>query len=345
MRNTLDVSHNKIEVLTSGRQMDYSISFIRLISFLLIITCHIQQYLNIVLAWWFNVGVQIFLCISGYLYGMCGGVEIADDVMFYKKRIRKILIPYYAVVIPVIIIQWIFFSEEIGAAKIIHVLLCRDTLSGGGHLWFIPTILICYILTPYLGRYLRSMSEDHILIRAIKIICIYAVVFDQFFGFFNSAWIVCYSIGFVLGFFVKKQLVKYGLIIKVSVGILCLLNVVQIIIDYVYKLQFTGTIEHLYSDWCSYNHVWLGITVFNVLKYLFDKIDFSKHKRLVNILKISDEYSYEGYLVHLFIILGPMSLMALTKYVVLNVAVILLLTVIFSVLLKKVVYVFNGISH
>lgn len=73
MRNTLDVSHNKIEVLTSGRQMDYSISFIRLISFLLIITCHIQQYLNIVLAWWFNVGVQIFLCISGYLYGMCGG--------------------------------------------------------------------------------------------------------------------------------------------------------------------------------------------------------------------------------------------------------------------------------
>lgn len=49
-------------------QYDYSISMIRAMSMLSIIICHIMQYLNIELAWWFNVGVQVFLCISGYLY-------------------------------------------------------------------------------------------------------------------------------------------------------------------------------------------------------------------------------------------------------------------------------------
>ena len=44
----------------SEKKIDRSISVIRLIAFSFIITCHIQQYLNINLAWWFNVGVQIF---------------------------------------------------------------------------------------------------------------------------------------------------------------------------------------------------------------------------------------------------------------------------------------------
>ena len=36
---------------------DYSVSLIRLIATIFIITCHIMQYLSIELAWWFNVGV------------------------------------------------------------------------------------------------------------------------------------------------------------------------------------------------------------------------------------------------------------------------------------------------
>lgn len=48
---------------------DPAISIIRVLAFLSIITCHIMQYYHCELAWWFNVGVQIFLCLSGYLYG------------------------------------------------------------------------------------------------------------------------------------------------------------------------------------------------------------------------------------------------------------------------------------
>lgn len=59
---------------------------------LMIILCHIFQFYNCILAWWFNVGVQIFLCVSGFLYG---GKNIDNVTQFYTNRIKKILVPYY----------------------------------------------------------------------------------------------------------------------------------------------------------------------------------------------------------------------------------------------------------
>lgn len=47
---------------------NYAISAIRFISCISIVLCHILQYYDIELAFWFNVAVQIFLMISGYLY-------------------------------------------------------------------------------------------------------------------------------------------------------------------------------------------------------------------------------------------------------------------------------------
>lgn len=48
-------------------EKNINISVIRLISLLMIITCHIFQGLDNELAFWFNLGVQIFFFISGYL--------------------------------------------------------------------------------------------------------------------------------------------------------------------------------------------------------------------------------------------------------------------------------------
>ena len=50
-------------------EKNYAISLLRFIAMIFIVICHFFQYYNLELAWWFNVGVQIFLCISGFLYG------------------------------------------------------------------------------------------------------------------------------------------------------------------------------------------------------------------------------------------------------------------------------------
>lgn len=88
----------KYQNINGSQGKDYSISFVRFIAMICIISCHIMQrdgfstYIygaRIEWAWWFNVGVQMFLFISGYLYGQKDKI---DTVSFYKKAFPKILV-------------------------------------------------------------------------------------------------------------------------------------------------------------------------------------------------------------------------------------------------------------
>ncbi len=66
-------------------QYDYSISMIRAMSMVAIITCHFMQYLDIELAWWFNVGVQVF-CV--YLV-ICIRIEKLVTLLNFIKNDSK----------------------------------------------------------------------------------------------------------------------------------------------------------------------------------------------------------------------------------------------------------------
>ena len=134
---------------------DYSISLARFLATSAIIICHIMQYYNFVLAWWFNVGVQIFLCMSGFLYGK---KEITKPIGFYKKQFVKILLDYYVVVLTVAAFQFIFMPEEITLLQFAKSILTVGTLSGGGHLWYIPYILLCYLITPLLSLLAKKLN-------------------------------------------------------------------------------------------------------------------------------------------------------------------------------------------
>ncbi len=46
-----------------------AISLVRIMAMFSIVLCHVFQAYNNSLAWRFNVGVQVFLVLSGYLYG------------------------------------------------------------------------------------------------------------------------------------------------------------------------------------------------------------------------------------------------------------------------------------
>lgn len=309
----------------SEKKIDRSISVIRLIAFSFIITCHIQQYLNINLAWWFNVGVQIFLCISGYLYG---GRDISDDIMFYKKQLVKILVPYYITVIIVIVIQTFLFPQYIDLSIIVRTILCYGTLAGGEHLWYIPSILMCYIMTPLLLRYLKH--NEKIMGNMIIMLGIFFVVFTFFINYFNPAIMSCYFIGLVLGY-TENKCYQYEKIKRIIMWF-SLMNIIQVILDYFIQIQFDGMLASVYNLWCNYNHVWLGITLFNIIKRILDNIKVPKW--IIRVTDWSDKYSYEGYLVHQFMIIGPMSIMALTDNLFLNVLFILVLIMVFSRILN-----------
>ena len=45
------------------------LNLIRIISMIMIVICHYLQFYDNYMAYWFNVGVQIFFLLSGVLYG------------------------------------------------------------------------------------------------------------------------------------------------------------------------------------------------------------------------------------------------------------------------------------
>lgn len=76
-----------------------SISAIRLFATILILCCHfVQTFENSIIqmsAQFFNVGVSIFIIISGYFYGKR---KIAENIGYKQwliKRAKRILIPLY----------------------------------------------------------------------------------------------------------------------------------------------------------------------------------------------------------------------------------------------------------
>lgn len=285
-----------------------------------------MQFLNIELAWWFNVGVQVFLCISGFLYGQ---KNIGDVIRFYHRRLEKILIPYYLVYIPFGVCEYVFARDSFVLNKYIKGLLLNSTISGAEHLWFIPTILMCYLITPLLQIYRDKyiQSEKHLWIYCALGVGIVSIFFECFSGFFNPAWMSCYVLGYALGVNEKNKLIKDRILVWVFGTVALFGNSVQIICSYIAHIRFPG-----FNLFCNYNHVMLGVLVFLLLKKVLELMDIRKLKK---ILSVSDEYSYEVYLVHQLIILGPFSLMNVTNNVAINYIIILVGICFLAIALKQ----------
>ena len=146
-------------MLTS--QQSFSISIIRSMSVLLIIISHILQGYNNLMAFWFNIGVQIFLVMSGFLYG---AKDISNYGEWYTKRFKRILKPYYTYLIIIIPVFLVFNKNNISSVQIIYYFLNLQGVSGSiaglGHLWYVTLIAICYLITPIIFKYNISRKEN-----------------------------------------------------------------------------------------------------------------------------------------------------------------------------------------
>ena len=313
------------------QKRDLSISFVRMLAMMFIVICHVMQYYDVELAWWFNIGVQIFLCISGYLYGR---KRILDILVFYRKNFVKILIDYEIVVFAAVAATVLFTDTVITVEEIAEAVLTVSTIAGGAHLWFIPTILMCYLLTPLYERIFSRAEQSHKLLvpAAVLLFVMNELVFRQMFSYFNAAWINCYLIGFALRRFQQYRFWYTG-----SAWLLTLTGAVFISIQasvrYLQLITLTDAWRPFYYPMCDYGHVFLGVALFCSGRVLLRP--FCNINLIQRILRLSDRYSYQIYLTHHFFILGPLSLMALTANSYVNVVLILLLTVLTAVLLQK----------
>ena len=178
------------------KKWDWSLSFARMISMCFIIACHFMQYYEYELAWWFNVGVQMFFFLSGFLFA-----NKVVDLSALKKQFIKILIPYYLIVI-LANIAWILSgTSNIKSIISAIVLYGYGDFIGLRHLWFVAYILIAYTLTPLIQSIIRRHEGSlYKMIIGCTIILVGTFLFFELFApYYNAAWIICYFIGLILG--------------------------------------------------------------------------------------------------------------------------------------------------
>lgn len=311
---------------------DYNISLIRMISMMIIVACHILQGLGNRWAFWVNVGVQIFLFISGYLYGK---KEASNVLSFYKSRFIKILLPCSTLSIIIFFAEYLFLGKTYTWKTTLGGILgfgaFYENAPALSHTWFVGYILICYTLIPVLQKIFSKEKTFRQNLLALS----FLIVFIESLKFFNVINIEsCWINNFLLGYFYTrccatntKNKVKFKSLIY---GLFVIIFPFAVILQEKLPVSLPGFMMTYYDVIVNYGHVLLGIVLFFLLYKLFNAIKVKQNLLLV----LSDKYSYFIYLVHQIFILGSFSLLNVTEYLSLNILIIFVATIIWTALLK-----------
>lgn len=331
---------------------DYTFSLIRLVALILIIFCHIfekvganqgKDYL-VITGNLFSVGVQVFLILSGYLYGSRKNIfEKIGRWDFIIKNTKKVLLNYYIYLILFAIpVYYVLKPESITGQSLWKVLTFSGTIKGINHFWYIPYIIACYIFTPMIfdlkekvcekinTKYRNSVKRCHFtfsyIINLILILLVLAVVSRAFRVYFSPAWIGCYIIGFFLPEILTNKRSKKLIFSTVVIMIISIiLNIIKYYVRYIWRPQFEA------KDWryifCTYyiewSRVFFGLALFLSIMLIGNYIFRVKGVEKCKFLDWTDKYSFDIYIVHMIYIKGVLSLLKLTSSVFINLVIII----------------------
>lgn len=306
---------------------DSGISLVRVLAMLSIILCHILAEFDSVrfLGQVFNVGVLTFIFISGYLYGKKDVKHIGS--WLYKRGI-KILIPMYIFMIFLFIYRAVALDQINIKHYILHLFNVQGFtggVQGAGHLWFLTVIMLCYLITPLLN----NVKNRGFSLKNLVIILAALIVIDIMVTCFISAMIgrfVCfmllYSVAYFYSFKQQKKTSTKSLILFTAIAIFavfCRLGA---------KYLIDGTV--LYdSVIVTYSQSIFGAWIFLFIYYFKDKIPTSR------LIKHFDDISFAIYITHYMFIVGPFSVMSLTKYAAINIVLVLAFSYVSGFVLNK----------
>lgn len=274
-----------------AKRNDWSISALRLLSMCSIVACHICQLYGLGIAWVLNIGVQVFLVISGWLYGM--RPDVVDAGCWYIKRLLRICLPYWLVLIPLLVVD-VFFATQVVTVKTVILSIAgvrSGSVPNAAHLWYISVMLLCYLVTPILSVLWRRLGLWPLVLFAFAFLFFGNCVVAQ------GIWCVDYVIAFILG-----RLVRDGFQEKKA------LSVTSIVFFWGGCIAFALAECLLGISAYKVLHLLGGPLIFSVFRLLIGCEAFTPSGRFKLLLTWDDSYSYEIYLVHQILILGDFSL-------------------------------------
>ena len=260
-----------------------AISIVRIMAMLSIVVCHYLQAYNNNWAWVLNIGVQVFLVLSGYLYGH---KRIDNWGKWYKMRVLKLYVPLF--IYTTIVLTAIKYYTNTPVVWTNYITM--SAISGIDHLWFMKAIAVCYIITPLL-QFFRKYA-----LYALIIVTLLGAVEYGFLhiNLFKFSWIELYAIGYYYGALDDESKVKKGYLVSI-VLIAC---AVTSFCTWSKILEYDGAFNRSWHDILGTALCIGGIFAFNKFS-IFE---------LPKPLKLIDHNSFYIYICHHIYLIGPLSL-------------------------------------
>lgn len=235
------------------------------------------------------------------------------------RRIKRVYLPFIMAAGFWLILIGIFSKVKLSAVSIVSYVTDTQWFVGGvkglGHLWFVTAIAICYLATPLLQGLKR---KSWLLGQLLLLFSFYEFCILQY-DLLLFKPLLIYAMGYFYAGMSKRQ--KGLLIAELAIVV----GAILYIIDWKHILIYDSIMNQVF-------HTYMGI-LFPIL--FIEGISCMHLQKESEAAKWLDHESYYIYLMHHPLILGGLSLMAMTSSLAVNIMVILILTFLLSIGLKR----------
>lgn len=319
--------------VTLNEKTSYAVSVIRVFATLLIFLCHAVQLFDSALLKMsgqvFNVGVPLFMMISGFLFAVKGKPDSYRS--WFGNRLLRILTPYYLFLLFLLLVYVVRFGwpSVIPEKWVFYVLplqgFTQNYINGAEHLWFVTDILLCYLLTPLLHVLQEKISKRQKgwLPAVFLLYCAVLLLSSYLLPAIVSTTIVT-VFSYMLGF----------LFIRALLSRRCMVFVIMLVASPALRLAANLFLDAmpLYDRFIApVTHQLLAVSLFCLLFMAVSRW-FDSLLRIKKAVRVLDSASYEIYLVHYMFIIGPLAA-SFFQISVLNFLILVLLTAAAAVVL------------
>lgn len=210
--------------------VDVAITLLHVIGMVMIFLCHALQLEKIYfLSEIFISGVPLFLFVSGYL---AGRRKIDNVGKWYLGKAKRVLIPALVFIVVVYSTYEITGIESVSSFQWIFSLCNLQGLNytywkfnsfwalpGCGHLWFVTSLMFCYLLTPLLQKCKKISLKGWQ--SALLIVAVLACQLGLMYAGLQLSYIVTFFFGYFLaGKEIRTDSLWFGFVTLLTV-LLC----------------------------------------------------------------------------------------------------------------------------
>lgn len=285
-----------------------TISVIRVVSMFSIVLGHLCKWGGVYTFQLGNLGVDIFLLISGFLYG---NKHISNRRDFIFKRIERVILPFWILSFVLAIFLLLQGQSHLAFSQLIETGLNLQGISsffvhsksfnfhvdGLSHCWFLTVIMLCYILVALLKNTTLERLIDANLVKALfstMIIHLLLITIG-----FNIRYIISYFIGYFYARAKQKGIPeKFYKYLTVVMIYLCGLRLIT-------HIYIDGTM--LYDNIiCAWSFIVLGAWCCLTMDLICHRFRRTTGKVVNNhIWHLIDWLSYPIYLTHFMFLHDP----------------------------------------